>query len=164
MPSHRSRRTRTIALGGLAAGIAAALVAIFSALGDPPPDAVANASTAASTSRTVRFGGARVVVHARANGPTCFSVQQAATRPPQSCLRHLTAAAIGYAASPHAIGGVAGEDVRAVIVHVTHRGTVWAQLKDGAFYAALPRGRPARRVVKVLRGGSRTTFTVKPSR
>jgi hypothetical protein len=54
--------------------------------------------------------------------------------------------------------------VRAVIVRLTSRGTVWATLKDGAFYAAVPKGHNVRAVVKVLAGGQRQSFTVTGSR
>jgi hypothetical protein len=47
-----------------------------------------------------------------------------------------------------------------VIVKLTKKGTVWATLRRGAFYAKVPTGHRVRALVKVVRGGSRTTFTV----
>jgi hypothetical protein len=70
---------------------------------------------------------------------------------------------IGYTVSPRGIGGVAGADVRAVIVKLTRRGTVWATLRDGVFYADVPPAYRVRSVVKVLRDGSRKAFAVTPT-
>ena len=53
--------------------------------------------------------------------------------------RSLAADQIAYASSRYAVGGVAGSDVRAVIVRLTKKGTVWATLRRGTFYAAVPR-------------------------
>ena len=47
-------------------------------------------------------------------------------------------------------------------MRLTKGGTVWAKLQRGAFYTALPAGYEARRVIKVLAGGSRQTFHVTP--
>jgi hypothetical protein len=158
-------RSRVLALGGFAAGVAAALVAVYSALGPPTPHiAVAKAAAATSTSSTVRFGHVRVSQRLQPMGVACFTVAQGSSTVARSCLSHLNSTEIGYAASRRAIGGLAGTDVKAVIVRLTHGGTVWAQLRGGAFYAALPTGHRARAVVKVLRDGSRRTFRVKQAR
>jgi hypothetical protein len=45
-----------------------------------------------------------------------------------------------------------------VIVKLTRRGTVWATLRDGVFYADVPSAYRVRAVVKLLRDGSRKTF------
>jgi hypothetical protein len=60
--------------------------------------------------------------------------------------------------TPNGVGGLAGPDIHAVIVKLTRKGTVWATLRNGAFYATVPDGFRVRRVVKVLRDGSRTGF------
>lgn len=157
----KRNRSRALALGGFAAGVAAALVAVLSALGAQAPGiAIANGASATVTSRTVSFGSARVVQRIRPTGVACFSVAQGSSTVARSCLSHLRRTEIGFAASHRAIGGLAGADVKAVIVRLTHRGTVWAKLRGGAFYATLPAGHRARAVVKVLRNGSRHTFRV----
>ena len=113
-----------------------------------------------SSAETVRFGDASITVRRRQDGDACFLVQQGAETVARSCLRHLGPTEIGYAATSSAVGGVAGDEVHAVIVRVMRRGTIWAQLAHGAFYAQLPPGRPARAVVKVLRDASRHSFAV----
>jgi hypothetical protein len=70
---------------------------------------------------------------------------------------------IAYTVSPHAIGGVAGADVTAVIVKLTRRGTKWATIRDGVFYADVPIPYRVRAVIKVVRGGARERFDVKPT-
>jgi hypothetical protein len=65
--------------------------------------------------------------------------------------------------SPRGIGGVAGSRVQAVIVKFTRRGTTWAALRDGVFYANVPPAYRVRAVIKVLRGGVRQRFDVTPS-
>ena len=82
----------------------------------------------------------------------------------RSCVSSLAPDQIAYASSRYAVGGVAGSDVRAVIVRLTKRGTVWATMRRGTFYAAVPARHNVRSVVKVLRNGSRTSFTVTGSR
>ena len=139
-----SRRvgSRALAVGSLAVGIAAGVAAVLSALGAPAAS-VSEASAAAS----------------QHPGPTCFRVQTV-----RSCASHVAANEIRYVSRPGAVGGVAGANVRAVIVRLTRRGTVWATLKRGAFYAAVPAGYRARAVVKVLRDGSRKAFVVTSTR
>ena len=68
---------------------------------------------------------------------------------------------IRYTRSANAVRGVAGSSVRAVIVKLTKKGTVWATLHDGAFVAAVPDGYRVLAVVKVLAGGRRQTFRVR---
>ena len=64
----------------------------------------------------------------------------------------------GFAVTPHGVGGVAGAKVQAVIVRLTRKGTVWAELENGAFYAKFPKGYKARAIVKVMRDGTRHAF------
>ena len=78
----------------------------------------------------------------------------------RSCRPRIRANELGYTISPRAIGGVAGADVRAVIVKLTRRGTVWATLEDGVFYADVPIAYRVRAVIKVLRDGARKAFAV----
>ena len=54
--------------------------------------------------------------------------------------------------------------MRSVIVKLTKKGTVWATLRRGTFYADVPKAHGPREVVKVLAGGARRTFTVTGSR
>jgi len=156
----RVRRNRVLAVGGLAAGAAAALVAVLAALGAPTQGVAAAEATV--TSRTVDFGPSRVLVRTLP-GFVCYRVIEAAGSS-HACRARVGTAEIGYTIAPRAIGGVAGAKVRAVIVKLTRRGTVWATLRDGVFYADVPLAYRVRAVVKVLRDGSRRTFTVTASR
>jgi hypothetical protein len=138
---------RTLAVGGLAAGIAAALVAVLAAFAAPTP----TLSQAKAADVTIR-------VQPQAGGGRCFTVGGvAATR---TCVHALQPDEIRYASSGSAIGGLAGLGVQAVIVKLTHKGTVWASLQDGTFSAAVPAGHRLRAVIKVLAGGRRETFRV----
>lgn len=149
----RWSRSRTLAVGGLAAGAVAALAAVLAALSASTPGiAVAKAASATIRTRTVQFGDARVIVQSRPHHLTCFVASK------RGCLKRFGADQIGFAVSEAGVGGIAGANVRAVIVRLTRHGTVWATLQDGAFYAAIPRGYVARRVVKVLKDGSRESF------
>jgi hypothetical protein len=157
-----SRRvgSRALALVSLTAGIAAGAAAVLSALGAPAASVSAADAAAPSAPHSVAFGSQHVVVQPDRRGTrTCFRLEGA-----RSCASRLTANEIGYVSAPTAVGGVAGANVRAVIVRLTRKGTVWATLKEGAFYAAVPVGYRARAVVKVLRNGSRKTFTVTEAR
>ena len=69
--------------------------------------------------------------------------------------------AVAYTVSRTAVEGRAGSEVRAVIVRLTHGGTVWAQLKDGSFTARLPHGLRPIRLVVVLAGGSRQRLALR---
>lgn len=153
-------------LGSLAAAVAAAAAAVLSALGAPTAS-VTSAKAAASTtlgSRSVAFGRGRVVLTMRTSSLGCFRVVVGSSTVARSCTSSLAADQIAYASSRYAVGGVAGGNVRAVIVRLTKKGTVWATLRRGTFYAAVPAAHNVRAVVKVLTDGSRTSFTVTGSR
>jgi hypothetical protein len=163
--SMRHSRSRYFAVGGLAAGTAAGLAALFAALGAPAPTVPqANAADATITYRSVAFGHGGVGVQQRPGGLLCFTVNVGSSTVARSCTGGLNPDQIEYASSRYAVGGLLGAEVRAVIVRLTSRGTVWAKLKNGAFYAAVPKGHNVRAVVKVLAGGKRQRFTVTGSR
>jgi hypothetical protein len=150
-------RSRVLALGGLSAGALALAFALVSALG--PPDrgvAAAKAADATIRSRIVAIGSGKVSIRVLPTG-TCFTVTDRGGTA-HACPRTTDADDIGFAVTPNGVGGLAGPDIHAVIVRLTRKGTVWATLRDGAFYAAAPDGYRIRRVVKVLRDGSRTGF------
>jgi hypothetical protein len=153
----RWSRNRVLAVGALAAGAAAAAVAVLSALGGPAQGVAAAQATV--TSRTVSFGPAHVVVRVLADRSICYRVVENAGSS-HACRARIRVNEIGYTVSPRGIGGVAGANVRAVIVKLTRHGTVWATLHDGVFHADVPLAYRARAVIKVLRDGSRRTFTV----
>jgi hypothetical protein len=153
--------SRTLAVGSLAAGVAAGFVAVLSGLGAAPATvSQAKAAEGTITYRSVVFGHDRVGVRERPGGLTCFTVAKGSSIVARSCATQILPDQIEYASSRYAVGGLAGADVRAVIVRLTRRGTVWATLRNGAFYAAVPRRHNVRAVVKVLRDGTRKTFTV----
>jgi hypothetical protein len=163
-----SRRVgrRALVLGGFAAALATGAAAVLAGLGTPSTK-VTPASAAAPTafgSRSVAFGNGRVVLRMRTSSLGCFRVVVGSSTVARSCTSSLAAGQIAYASSRYAVGGVAGSDVRAVIVRLTKKGTVWATLRRGTFYASVPAGHNVRTVVKVLRDGSRTSFTVTGSR
>lgn len=146
-----------LAVGGLAAGSAAALVAVLAALGAPAQGVAAAQATV--TTRAVAFGPSRVDVQQLPNGSVCYRVTESAGTA-RACRARLRVGEIGYAVTPRGIGGLAGANVRAVIVKLTRYGTVWATLRDGAFYADVPMPYRVRAVIKVLRDGSRKSFGV----
>jgi hypothetical protein len=157
---------RALALGSLAAAIAAGAAAVLSALGAPTAT-VSPAKAAAVTgfgSRSVAFGNGRVVLLMRTPSLGCFRVVAGSSTVARSCTSRLAPNQIVYATSRYAVGGVAGSDVRAVIVRLTKKGTVWATLRRGTFYASVPAAHNVRAVVKVLGDGSRTSFTVTGTR
>lgn len=155
----RRAGSRLLALGALAAGAAAFLLALSTALGAHTNTlAAAKGATATVTTTTVRFADARVVVRSLPTG-TCFTVFDR-TASAHSCAASLGSGEISYTRTTHGVGGVAGADVHAVILRLTRQGTVWAALKGGAFYTAIPRGYRARMIVKVLKDGSRRAFAV----
>ena len=158
----RWNRGRSLAVGGLAAGTAAALVAVLAGFSTAPVSDVRGAR-ATLTSRATSFGPARVTVQVLPTGTVCYRVTEH-TGTSRACRSRVGAAEIGFTISPSAIGGVAGNDVRAVIVKLTRRGTVWATLRDGVFYADVPMAYRVRTVVKVLRDGSRRAFPITLSR
>jgi hypothetical protein len=156
---------RALALTSLGAAVAAGTVAVLSALGAPTAHvSPAKAADAQLSSRSVAFGPGRVVVKAHANGRVCFRVSAGSSTVARSCASGLGADEISYASARTAVGGIAGSQVRAVIVKLTRKGTVWATLRRGTFYAEVPRGHEPRAIVKVLAGGARRTFTVTGSR
>jgi hypothetical protein len=150
-------RGRALAVGGLAAGAVAALVAVLTALSAPASGV--EAAQATLTSHTTAFGQARVGVQVLPGGTVCYRVTESAGTS-RSCRSRVTAREIGFTISPRGIGGVAGDDVHAVIVKLTRRGTVWATIRDRVFYADVPPAYRVRAVVKVLRDGSRKAFLV----
>jgi hypothetical protein len=135
---------------------------VLSALG-APTDSVTPANAAAPPvlgSRSVAFGNGRVVLRMRTSSLGCYRVVLGSSTVARSCTPSLATDQISYASSRYAVGGVAGSDVRAVIVRLTRKGTVWATMRRGTFYALVPRNHEVRAVVKVLRDGSRKSFTV----
>jgi hypothetical protein len=150
-------RGRTFAVGGLAAGTVAALIAVLAALSAPASGV--RGPRATLTSEETSFGVARVTVQRLPAGTVCYRVTESSGSS-RSCHSRLGSGEIGYTVSPRGIGGVAGSGVRAVIVKLTRFGTVWAALRNGVFYADLPSAYRARAVVKVLRDGSRKAFAV----
>ena len=159
---HRSA-TRALALVAFAGGVTALLFAVLSALGAPSTGVGRADAGATQQSRSVAFGHRRITVRVQTDGSSCFDVWDGAVKT-HACVPGLGAAEIRYAVGRHAVGGIAGDDVTAVILKLTHRGTVWATLRRGAFYADVPASHRVRAVVKVLRGGSRETLPVRPSR
>jgi hypothetical protein len=156
---------RALALASLAVAVAAGTAAVLSALGAPDGSVPqARAADAQMTSRSVPYGHSRVVVRVGANGRICFRVNRGSSTVARSCASRLGAGEIGYASSRTAVGGIAGSHVRAVIVKLTKKGTIWATLRRGTFYADVPKAHAPREVVKVLAGGARRTFTVTGSR
>jgi hypothetical protein len=148
-------RGRSLAVGGLAAGTAAALVAVLTALGAP-----ASGVHATLNSHTTTFGAARVAVQVLPTGAVCYRVTESSGSS-RSCRSRIGSREIGFTISPRGIGGVAGNDVRAVIVKLSRHGTVWATLRgSAAFYADVPPAHRVRAVVKVLRDGSRKAFAL----
>jgi hypothetical protein len=148
-------RGRALAVGGLVAGTVAAFVAVLAALSAPASGV--QAAEAALTSRSTSFGSARVAVRVLPGGTVCYRVTESAGSS-RSCRSSVGSTEIGFTISPRGVGGVAGRDVRAVIVKLTRRGTVWATLRDGEFYADVPPAYRVRAVVKVLRDGQRKAF------
>lgn len=156
----RWNRDRVLAVGGLALGLAAASIAVASGLGAHPARiGEAKAAAATLTRHSVQFDRAQVQVEHRPNGLSCATVTDGGS-PARSCLGKLGARSITYAVTDNGVGGLAGADVQAVIVRLTRKGTVWATLQDGAFYAAVPPAYRPRRVIKVLRDRSRQGFSV----
>jgi hypothetical protein len=153
-------RGRALAVGGLVAGTAAALVSVLAALSAPASGV--RGAHATQSSRTVSFGHARVALEALPYDTLCYRVTEP-TGSSRSCRTKLRADEIGFTVTPRGIGGAAGAEVRAVIVKLTRRGTVWSTLRDGVFYADVPPAYRVRSVVMVLRDGTRTAFAVRRS-
>ena len=152
---HRTRG-RVLAVLALAAAVAAGLVAVRSALNAPASGV--DAAQVTLRSHTTTFGPAQVVVRALSSG-ICYRVIEPSGSS-HGCRPSVGASEIGYTVSPRGIGGVAGSRVQAVIVKFTRRGTTWAALRDGVFYANVPPAYRVRAVIKVLRGGVRQRFDV----
>jgi hypothetical protein len=150
-------RPRLLAVGGLAAGSAAALVSVIAALAVPVHGV--EAAQATQTSRTVAIGAGRVEVQVLPTGTICYRVVES-TGSSRSCRASIAAGELGYTVSPRGIGGVAGNQVRAVIVKLSRHGTVWATMRGGVFYADVPNAYRVRKVIKVLADGKRRAFTV----
>jgi hypothetical protein len=153
---------RILVVVTVGAALYAGVFAVRSALDAASSPSVASASAAEATvsSQTVSFGHNRVVTRVKPGGLACFKVMKGSSKVASSCFGALAADAIVYTASPVAVAGRAGSLVKAVIVRLTRKGTVWAQLKRGAFYAELPKGHRATKVIKVLEDGTRRSFTV----
>src|SRR5512146_539964 len=132
-----SRRVgrRALVLASVATAVAAGAAAVLSALGGPTAAVTpAQASTPLGLgSRSVAFGNGRVVVRMRTISLGCFRVVVGSSTVARSCTPALAADQIAYASSRYAVGGLAGSAVRAVIVRLTKKGTVWASLRRGTF-------------------------------
>jgi hypothetical protein len=151
-------RTRALAVGGLAAGAAAFFVALLSAVGAHDTTlGAAKAADATISTANVGFGAARVRVLALPTG-VCYTVLETGDTA-HFCPQSVGPTEISFVLTAHGVGGIAGGQVRAVIVRLSHKGTVWATLRQDAFYAAVPKGYSARRVVKVLADGTRKVFS-----
>ncbi len=154
---------RLLVVAAVGGACAAGAFAVMSAL-DPGNSSggVSEAQAAGSTltSKTVSFGHNRVIARVRNGGLACFKVTKGSSTVARSCVGSLGPKQIAYATSRYAVGGLAGSEVKGVIVRLTNKGTVWAKLRHGAFYAAIPKGRRPTKVVKIVTGGARTTFTV----
>jgi hypothetical protein len=119
--------------------------------------AAAEAVQAKPVHRTVRIDGAAIRVTKKPSGAVCYAAPHGIS----GCASSLGAEQVSYA-SGHAgkrlvLAGVAGAHVKAVIVRLTRKGTVWPTFRDGAFYAALPHGYRPVSIVKVLAGGRRVS-------
>jgi hypothetical protein len=155
---HRTRG-RVLTLFAVSAAGAAAYLAVHSGLN---AGATGGADKARTRSHSTSFGPSTVLVTGRPSGVVCYRVIEPSGSS-HGCRPPVKASEIAYTVSPRAIGGVAGADVTAVIVKLTRRGTKWATIRDGVFYADVPVPYRVRAVIKVLRGGTRERFDVKPT-
>lgn len=152
--------SRVLVLGGLAAAVAGVFIAVSSGLGAATATsgvAAAEATKLQTVHRAVDVGGTTVRVTTKPSGSVCYSAPHVS-----DCTSSLGDAQLSYTTA-HAGGrvvlaGVAGPHVKAVIARLTHKGTIWPALRNGAFYAVLPHGRGLRSIVKVLAGGRRVAF------
>jgi hypothetical protein len=151
---------RVVALLALAAGTAAGFLAVQSALNAPASGV--EAARATVTAHTTSFGPSSVLVTTHSTGIVCYRVIEPYGSS-HACRPRVRPSEIGFAVSPRGIGGVAGSQVSAVIIKFTRRGTRWATLRDGVFYADVPSPYRVRAVVKMLRDGTRKRFAVTPS-
>jgi hypothetical protein len=150
-----------LTLLAVSAAAAAAYLAVHSGLNAGATGRTARA--AATKPHTTSFGPSKVLVTGLPSGVVCYRVIEPSGSS-HGCRKPVKASEMAYTVSPHAIGGVVGSDVRAVIVKLTRRGTKWATIRDGTFYADVPIPYRVRAVIKVLRGGTRERFDVKPTR
>jgi hypothetical protein len=165
----RRTRSRALALAGFGAAIAAGLVAVVSALGQEPRTEDVGAAAAARANRTVAFGAARLGRSTSPSGAVCYQLNHSGTRLARACVSRLGDGELSYVLARRGTGqlvlaGVSGGDVVAVLARLAPVGSRNATLRDGAFYAAIPRGYTVRAVEKVLRDGSRRLFRVDPRR
>jgi hypothetical protein len=115
----------------------------------------AQAAVITSHTSSARFGSATVRITRKSDGTVCFvTVGHSALR---ACMQQLGSREVRVVSAPHAVAGVAGTAVRAVIVRLNRHGTTWAKLNHGALFAVIPSGYKPRRLVKVFAGGARTT-------
>jgi hypothetical protein len=158
---HRTRG-RVLTLLAVAAAAAAAYLAVHSGLNAGAAGRGAAPAVTARPHKTT-FGPSSVLVTGHPSGVLCYRVIEPGGSA-HACRPAVKPTEIGYTVSPHAIGGVAGSKVTAVIVKLTRRGTKWATLRDGVFYADVPIPYRVRAVIKVLRGGTRERFVVTTTR
>ena len=151
-----------LTLLAVAAAAAAAYLAVHSGLNAGAAGRGAAPAVTARPHKTT-FGPSSVLVTGHPSGVLCYRVIEPGGSA-HACRPAVKPTEIGYTVSPHAIGGVAGSKVTAVIVKFTRRGTKWATLRDGVFYADVPIPYQVRAVIKVLRGGARERFVVTPTR
>lgn len=144
-----------LALAGLAAAVAGGFVAVSRGLG--AARATSGVAAEALSVQTVRIDGAAIRITTKPSGSVCYSAPHVS-----DCASSLADDALSYATAHTGgrvvLAGVAGTKVKAVIARLSHKGTVWPRLEDGAFYAVLPHGYRLQSIVKVLAGGRRVTF------
>jgi hypothetical protein len=156
---HRTKG-RVLTFLAIAAAAAAAYLAVHSGLN---AGATGGGAKTAARPHTTMFGPSSVLVTGHPSGVVCYRVIEP-NGSSHACRPAVKPTEIGYTVSPRAIGGVAGSKVTAVIVKLTRRGTKWATLRDGVFYADVPIPYRVRAVIKVLRGGTRERFNVTATR
>jgi hypothetical protein len=145
--------------GALAAVAAGVVVAVASGLGATTTSGVAAADAVRLqvVHHSVRIDGTVVRVTSKPSGAVCFAAPHAS-----GCAATLGSSQLAYATGRagrrYVLAGVAGAGVKAVIAHLSRRGTVWPTLRAGAFYTVLPTGYRLRSIVKVLAGGRRVAF------
>lgn len=158
--ARRRGRRRAQVFAALAVVGLAVFVAVASALHAQPATvgvAAAETTRVLAVTRTLQVGGVRFTVTRKPNGDVCYAAPAI-----HSCTsagaRTRLSYATGRARGRQVVGGVVGPKVRAVILKLTGKGTIWPHLQDGAFYATLPARRRLRAIVKVVAGGKRVTF------
>ena len=147
------------ALAAVGAGVVFAIARALGAASTTSGVAAANATRLHTVTHVVRIDGNRITMTSKPSGAVCYSAPGA-----KGCAARLTDAQLSYATGHSGkrivLTGVAGPRVKAVIARLSHKGTVWPTLHDGAFYALLPRGYKLTSIVKVLAGGRRIAFKV----